>query len=368
MEGKSTFKNFGEAIKNNTVEMVSKTNSGTSSLLKYSLVAIGAAVIIGGGYFGYKALSSKSNVSSVPSEFKGALTISEYGALDKTGSQTVKLFGKISSLSSGDSYFMLESEGSSMYVYYDNMTGSDGNKLSSVSMEGFANDDYVIITGQASKEGYSFFLNKIEKTTEADINNYINSKKPSLATTILDYPRNVKHGCSTITMSVKLRNDGIVPVEYSKMYAKNIQPQYMIYYSVAGKDWYSFNFAGETNVQGYLGFKDFGTINPGEEKIVSFGGGGNVIQALDRAMSEAEGKPHSVSTAGNENMLISYEQGSATAGAKTVYFKFAVAKSGYMGVAYDPSFRSESNKITINLENPECDLTDILETKYIGEE
>ncbi len=100
---------------------------------------------------------------------------------------------------------------------------------------------------------------------------------------------------------------------------------------------------------------------------MEFGGGGNVIQGLDRAMSEAQGSPYVISTAGNENMLISYEQGNASAGSKTVYFKFAVSSDG-LSVAYSPSFRSESNKISIGLENAECDLTDVQETKYIGED
>lgn len=328
-----------------------------SSALKIPLLAVAGVALIGAAYLGYSALSKNSGIKTTPA-LKDSISTSEYAnKTDKTASDTIKVYGKVSQLGYDSYSFTLTSGGASLTIAYDQMQGKTPVPVTDVT-----NDSYIVVTGSPSPDGYSFWASKIEPTTEADVNAYTNARKPSLSMTITSYPTSLKHGCSPLSIGVKLRNSGVVPIAWSDMSSAVSTPRYMLYYSVNGVS--AGSYSQSLSDSGTVGFKDFGTIYPGEEVDAVFMGGGAVIQGVNKEYSDAQGTPYVTGTAGRPNIIAYNSQSGGIAGANSIQFKFAVMKEGSYSVLYDPDYRSESNTVTINLENRDCDLTDITETVY----
>lgn len=144
----------------------------------------------------------------------------------------------------------------------------------------------------------------------------------------------------------------------------NYQASYMMYYLVNGTAFGS-TTGGTADTPQRIGFKDFGTINPGQTVEATFNGGGWVTQGLDKALSDVEGKPHPISTGGSPNIIAFNSQSGGKVGSNTIQLKFALIKNddGTASIA-TPQYTSESNVVSTNLLQWDCDLTDVDEEVY----
>lgn len=179
---------------------------------------------------------------------------------------------------------------------------------------------------------------------------------PAVEMEILDEDLILNHGCENASVTVKIKNVGRLPIDYLKTGTENTEYAFISY--INGEIWNIFpdsNFDDEDNIPvGYLnGFRNFGVLNPGEEKEVRFGMGGKVEDSYDQDIGEKFG------TAGLENIFcVNQPEGSREA---TFYLEFGnvMEKDRGMWVSqtYDFVNRYNSNEILVKVLDCECNLS-----------
>lgn len=290
------------------------------------------------------------------------VSISEFNGKTKETNEEFYVYGKVSQLADGSTSFTLVDGNSNLTIQTDGMSTQTGGALPKADTSKIANDQYVLVKGITSDDGYSLLAQNVKPITEDEFNTYKSFKIPKLSMTVTNIPRELKHGCDNLPISVKLKNTGKVAIDYTSM--NNYQANYMMYYLVNGTAFGSAT-GGTADTPQRIGFKDFGTINPGQTVEATFNGGGWVTKGFDKAASEAQGSPYATGTGGSPNIIAYNSQSGGIVGNNTIQFKFALVKNddGTASIA-TPQYTSESNIVSTNLLQWDCDLTDVDEEVY----
>lgn len=346
------------------------------------LIILLLLAIAGGGYLltmnqGNEANESNgkdtgANAQDAKGSLEGAfsaaeiydLTANEAGLADE-----FKLYGRIIYLDTVyTSYFMLGNDYTSIDVWYKDMGTGTADSLPDLDISALSQGDHVLVTARLAPDGFSIWAKSINPTTAAEIEQYEKDKQPQLEIEILDYPQKVAHGCEPVTFSVRLKNTGKVTFSHSDAYYLgdgNYSKKYAFYFVANGVLDASYSTNDEGTEIASAGFEDFGTLQPGEEKIVEYGAGGLVTQVLDRELSELDGKPHPVGIAGEPNQLASSQNLGGKQGKNNVQIKLGQTSNDEGTASYaDPVILASSQKIEITLQEYQCDMDDIDVTVY----
>ncbi len=341
----------------------------SGSLQKKPLVIALVIVVVGGGVLFSQTQRSAEKESqtkggdtsaSVPVDLEGASSIPQFWRdMDQSGS--VKLYGRISGLSARyTTAFQLGRGDTTSMIWFDGMVKDDGTSLPAVSIDGLNDGMYAVVTGVRSPDGYSVWAESISPVSEEAVAAYEASQKPKLEMEITEYPATVAHVCDEMNFQVRVKNIGQVPVEHARIY--DYESLYNIFMVINGEATNSYSFEDDGTIA-EVGVQDFGTLAPGEEKVVTIGGGGRVTQSIDTTRPEDS---QLVGIAGERNILGGWTSLPVKTGANTVQFKLGLIQDDFgPATSSDPLFTSESNIVTIDLTSDQCDMDDINDTYYV---
>ncbi len=240
----------------------------------------------------------------------------------------VTVFGSITAMY-GETLSIADESGS-MQLNLENSTGDT-----------LADGDFALLTGEY--HDYYFYVETATKISEEENTQLGMDILPQMEIEILDFPKAFTHGCSHIDFKLRIKNVGRIAIPYANFV--NFESKWRFGYQIEGES-QNFGYSVSDNEDDkVLGLEDFGTLQPAEQKDVTFYGGGYVKSGCteDDALC---------GTGGQGNIFCPFA--SNPTGDRSVKFVMGVIKPDSFT---ELNIGGESESVTVNVQSCECDLT-----------
>lgn len=146
-------------------------------------------------------------------------------------------------------------------------------------------DSYVLVEGEYDDLEYNVVNASAFSVVDEDTYEELMKKRfPFVEIKILEDTLEVSHGCENVSVQVSLRNIGEVPIDYQKTDIDTPNGAPYVFKSILDGEVFSIYpdsmFDEDSGPVGYKdGFRDFGVLEPGQEKEVRYGLSGEVRSA-----------------------------------------------------------------------------------------
>lgn len=250
----------------------------------------------------------------------------------------------------------LSDEGTDVFELGENESFADVNVEDVMSDLYITSGDYLLIKGVYEMGEFFpvFRASEVYKISLEEYEDFLQRRYPLVEIEILEDELVLNHGCEHVSLPVSIKNVGEFPVDYSKTGSSN--PEY-VFMGIVGGEIFSLypdsDFDDtESEPVGYkYGFRDFGVIQPGEEKEASFGLDGKVVDSYrDELKVGTAGTPH-IFCRGDEEGRVE----------TTFSIRFGNVREQdrilWVGTEYDFVNTFDSNEIEVTILQCECDLS-----------
>lgn len=211
-----------------------------------------------------------------------------------------------------------------------NLENSKGDSLT--------DGDYALLTG--SYENMYFNVDTATKINADEYTQLTKDVLPQMRIEILDYPKSFSHGCEHIEFKLRVKNIGKTTIDYSKFFDYNSGWKFGFQID-EDEPMFGYSIDDETGgvTKDGQGLEDFGIMSPGEQRDLTYYGGGNIMRS-------------DFGTGGFGNIFCGKSDNPS--GERTIKFLMGVLKEGsYTEI----NVGGESKTVTVDVQDCECDLS-----------